>query len=268
MIRKDTDKLISFKFFSLADFYQSVSEKIGSTAISKIRLEDLKQGLLSRFCGANYSQIIERQYSWPEGVKMLNSLTSVELPITKQCKKVWSDDDGDEMDMERFYNDMPFLQKRIKTLGTRSRGNNIQKILINLTEYAGVKAENMLWKTYTAVKLCDELESRGTRCEVIAFETAKNVDHLKRFDTIEIPIKQAHEPLNTSLLCAVLSPWFLRHWIFQLEYSCIENVCSGLGQPRQLTVADVPDLENCIVIDSGMALTKTDANNFLKGVKV
>ena len=268
MIRKDTNKLISFKFFSLADFYKTVSEKIGSTKESTKKLSMVKGGSPRSFYGASYSQIQERMYSWVEGVSMLKNLASVELTTTKQWVKTWNEDDGDDMDMERYYNDMPFLQKRVKSLGVKSRGNRIQKIIVNLTENANIGASEMLWKTYTAVKLCDEFESQGIRCEVVAVEACAGVDDDNRSLLAEIPIKSADEPINTSLLCTVLSPWFFRHWIFQLETTQVKNVDSSLGSARSLTTNDIPDLENCIVINKGMALSKTSANNFLKGVTV
>lgn len=265
MIRKDTDTLISFKFGSLADFYKSVSEKIGSTRLSREHESECKSGEHTSFCGANYSETIQRKHSWPEGVSMLKQLASMEKTITKEWKKVWSEDDGDEMDMERYYNDMPFLQKRIKVLGNRSRNNSIQKILVNPTENANISAKDMLWKTFTAVKVADELESKGTRCEIILKYFSSNIDKRDRNVTFEIPIKEAGEPVNLSLLCTVFSPWFFRYWIFHLFFSHIEGVRGSLGMARKIPTEET---ENCIVIDSGTALSKEAANNFLKGVKI
>lgn len=263
MIRKDTDKLISFKFFSLADFYKSVSEKMGTTYYSKQHESGSYTRQYAKFNGATRKEIMERKHSWPEGVSKLKELVDMEKVITKQWVKIWSDDDGDEMDLERYYNDMPFLQKRIKALGTRSRGNNVQKILINVWENCNITAEKMLWKTYTAVKIADELESQGTRCEILLVGAGENIDKRERKIDFEILIKDASEPINTGLLCAVFSPWFFRYWIFHLLYSHIENVTSYLGNAARFPKDKA---ENCIVIDSGTALSRDSANNFLKGV--
>jgi hypothetical protein len=215
------------------------------------------------FFGATHSKILERKFNWPEGVEMLKNLSDMERVITKQWSKTWSLDDGDEMDMERYFNDMAFLHKRIKVLGARARSNAIQKIMINVCENAYVDAEKMLWKTYAVVKLADQLESQGVRCEIVLFESSREIDKHNRNLLIEIPLKQLNEPINISLLCTVLSPWFLRYWLFQFEHMYIDNVDDGLGYSRKLD----PELtENCIVIDSGTALSKEAANNFLKGI--
>ena len=265
MIRKNTDKLINFKFFSLADFYNTVSEKIGDTYDSRNYESQCKHGNRDVFNGASRSEIIERKHSWPEGVSMLKNLSDMEKVITKQWSKIWNNDDGDDMCLERFYNDMPFLQKRIKVLGVKSRNNIIQKILVNPCESAGVRAKEMLWKTYTAVKIADHLESQGVRCEITIKYLSRNIDNKNRDVTLEIPIKEANEPINTSLLCAVFSPWFFRYWIIHLLKSSIENVSVGLGQPKKISKEEN---ENCIIIDSGTALSKTAANNFLKGIEL
>lgn len=263
MIRKDTDKLISFKFFSLSDFYNTVSEKIEKTQLSKDWQWGNIKGYNKDFVGAPYSEIIQMKYSWPEGVKKLKELSDMEKIITKKWSKQWNEEDGDDMCMERYFNSMPFLQKRVKVLGERSRNNVIQKVIVNTWENCGVDSKKMLWKTYTVVKLVDELESQGVRCEVVIMLNGNSVDYESRKVQIEIPIKEANESINTSLLCTVFSPWFFRYWVFQLLFGHIPNVRESLGcadkTPKDQT-------ENCIVIDNGTALSKEAANNFLKGI--
>ena len=264
MIHKVTDKLVSFSFFSLTDFYNKVDNRTDNNH-SKYNIELCSNNKHVDFFGASYQEIMQRKYAWSEGVSKLKELTDMDRVITKQWAKKWCEDDGDEMDMERYYNGMPFLQKRVQVLGTKSRNNRIQKIMINLCEDAGITANQMLWKTYTAVKIVDELESQGIRCEIVLFEASKNIDSSGRGLLIELPVKQASEPINTSLLCSILSPWFLRYWLFLFEYTYIKNVHPGLGKARKLNPSESD--ENCIIIDSGTALSKRAANDFLKGIE-
>lgn len=262
MVRKDTDRLISFKFFSLNEFYDTVEKKIGCTLVSRMHTKLSIDNIELAYFGARHKEILARKFCWPEGVHTLSELSSLEKIITKSWSKKWCDDDGDEMDVERFYNDMPFLQKRVKAIGVRSRNNTVQKIVINLAESSDVTAKEMLWKTYAATKLVDNLESLGTRCEVIVKSYSGNVDSKRRYCLTEIPIKNPEDPINVSLLCTTLSPWFFRYWILNLRACFIEGCLPSLGNSAKLPAED----PGCIIIDNGACLSKDQANNFLKGI--
>lgn len=201
----------------------------------------------------------ELKWSWPEGAEMLSHLPELGQVENAHSGKVktWSHYDGDTMCVERFRDDRPFLRRRQK-----KRTARVQRVVISITESGIVDADDMIWKTYAAARIIDDLESQGVRCEVLAYigVTYKH-DVKKGF----ITLKRPNECLNIGSICTAISPWMLRVWGFHWIDAKYGYKPSGYGQPVEYKPD--PELEE-IVINRGDCLSKSSAIKFIQNLSI
>lgn len=267
------EKVLHIEFSSAYEFYSAVQYAINNQDkyVSKPACDIIsKRKNDSSFAGADWDTSEKRKYQWKEGLKRVQRLTQMESIVhSSQYVNVWNDYDGDVMDVDRYLNEQPFLSRRVKKSGKSICGQ--YRIVINIAENGTVSAQNMLWKAYAAARLCDEIESQGNRCEVVAvsFLRGQTCDtDYAGYTYTEVTIKKHEESVNTGLLCTCLSPWFFRTYMFMVWRHYL-HVNNWLGWSSSLREYLGNDIDNtCILIDAGDCLSHEKANTFIKTIDI
>ena len=248
-------KNITVEYRNLAEFLRA-AEKCQQNRWS----ECTERNLWEAFIGVpNYAELLKRREGFAEGVASLKALPEFEELVSQgHVKRVWSDIDGDTWDQERFLDERKFLLRRVKTGGIK-KGKMIT-LAVNVTESCKVSHAAMLWKSYAAVKVADDLEARGNRVKIVFVIAAQKVSDTVDQLYISTVLKDFHEPINLSLLASWLSPWFFRFWGFAVMKSLVPDIRSSYGCPD--TLRDFGD--NTIKIDEGACLNEFGAKNWIR----
>lgn len=217
------------------------------------------------FVGMPLKDIPKYKYTYSKGLDDLKEIEAeFVLSGAKNIKK-FDAMDGDEMNMDRFVEDLPYLEKRIKTNGDKS--GRFINIYVNICESYGVSYNNMLHKTYCTIQLCDYLESLGYRTNIYSRVTVKNLGYYKGelldYLSGNVLIKSSDQPLIKPLLLTTISPWFFRHWWFCF-WTAKFNTTWGLGQ-----VSDEQEksTKSDVYINSGECLNPESVNKKLTEIK-
>lgn len=262
MLRKINGKLWGEHFDSLGAFYNYVATSEGCTDSARLSYDShvrtFETGGDRSFHGAGPEEVKARRWNWQEGTKELATLPEMNVP-TKGSKRIkkWSEDDGDDMSMERYLDDRPCFSRRVKAEGDKRKG--FVRVVVNVCESGYTRAKDMLWKAYAAARMIDELESQRVRCEVTLAIKTEGTDRQKydREMLLTVTLKRHQEPLNLGLLTAAFTPWFFRAWGFRWLIKSSSKPAGGLGHPR--SIGNDFTEPHTIVIDTGEALSKTDA---------
>lgn len=219
---------LDFKFDDLDDFYREceIVEETGNRS----RWGELTNKVYSHFTGLSKDKILEYKYSYQPGIENLGDIESTFNIGSSNFTHKWDDQDGEEMSMERAYEGMPFLKKRIRKVGNNS--GKFVTININLSEPGMVGYKQMQYKAKTAAELINKLSGMGYSIAVRVLDVATNCgtfngERVKKL-TLSVPVKKFDEPLNMSLLLACISPWFMRYWMFRFECAKV-NMNIGMG---------------------------------------
>lgn len=250
------------------------AEKKGKRAKSKEStgsaceiIERAKTGNGCEFNGCSLDEFYERKYNWPGGLNEISRLSELNAMLhATKFEKRWSDYDGDSMDVERYYNEQPFLSRRVKTHGGNRRGQ--YRIVVNLCENSNVNSKNMLWKAYAATRLCDEIESQGNRVEVVIGSFYSHCIRGYDYTWVQCVGKRAQDPVNQGLLCTLMSPWMLRIPYFAILYHY--NDCHyRLGHAHTVREYLGDDVEkHAVVIDTGDCLSHEAADVFIRTLDI
>jgi hypothetical protein len=219
-----------------------------------------------RFFGANRADILTGlKYNYPEAIRVVETLPNM-TGQTQQASTVrtWHTDDGDDGDQERYLMELPHMIRRKKVLRHGQRA--VCKIIVSVCEGCNVKAENLLYKTYAACRIVDQLEAAGTRCEIIAYDHHIECEEStgKRYKCF-VTVKRADDPINLGLIATALSPWFFRFWCFNHIYTVMSPTPS-LGHVGGLETKD-HDPED-ITIQQGECLSLETAERKIKSLDI
>ena len=212
--------------------------------------------------GLSREEVIASKYSYKEGLDKLKQL-ELETPLGGSRKLYkWDSDDGDEMSLDRLYDDLPAMRKRIKNLG-KGNGRFIT-IHASVGENAFVSYNQMLNRSYAIVQLVDYLENQGFRVCVVAYSDVADLgaykdEHIDLLH-VEVVVKQAEEPLNKSLLLTCISPWFLRVHLFKF-WNAKFKTSWGYGRAVD---GNYKTTDSDIYFRTGSCLEKSEADNYLK----
>lgn len=199
---------------------------------SEERWEEITKGedYEAHWVGIPFKSIEKHKFSYKEGLDKLKKLEA-ELALGGSKKQYrWNEFDGDDISMERMYEGMPYMAKRIKQLGD---GNGkFVTIHVSVCENANVGADELLHKAYTAMQLIDLIEGLGYRVAVEAYMDSRDPGVYKgiTMSTLHtaVTIKRFEDPLNKPLLLTCISPWFLRYHMFRFWYAKFK-MSHGLG---------------------------------------
>lgn len=212
--------------------------------------------------GLSKEEILKSKYCYKEGLEKLETLNlDFNIGGHKRSYK-WDENDGDDMDYDRFLDNLPCLNKRTVKKGD-GRGKIIT-IYISIGENCDIGYKDMLYRSYTAMKLVDYLENLNYRTEIIVYD---DVARLGRYNGepignlhTEIILKKAEEPLIRGLILNCISPWMLRYHLFKF-WNAKFKTNPGYGHTIQFNYVDTKDK---IYFRSGECLNKHDADLRLK----
>lgn len=214
------------------------------------------------FLGASLADIKSRMYGYSDAVEHIAELPEMTEPIrAAEYHKTWNEVDGDDMDMDRFMNGMPFIRRRVKDRGRRKTAGTVA-IFVNIAEHCGIDQTSMRCKAYAAARIADQIEAAGTRVEVHGVIIVRRAKYDGSSIVIQIRIKSAAEPLNLSAIVAALMPWQLRYWYFRFAASRWVPG-RGYGSPDRIQRDD----PTAIYIDTGDCLTMDSARKFVRNVE-
>jgi hypothetical protein len=240
----------------LKSFYDDVTNVVKASYFNRLLSHDH-----SSWVGLSLYEIGKNKFSYPVGVDKINKFS--DFTVTKDTKvKYWNAYDGHEIDIDRMLDDLDFLQDTRKVRNLPKTAD----IYINVSEASSVSYEDMLCKTYSAIKIADKLETIGVRCAIYAcasLRTNTNQQRGKEEVYIEVAVKQHADALNIGVLCAAISPWMLRHWFILFITGHYYDIDETVGTPQRMP----PDLKG-IIIDTGMCLNMVTANKFIESIKM
>jgi hypothetical protein len=218
------------------------------------------------FFGCTQKELEARRYSWTEGIQQMNALTKFNATPAAYSRPVkrWNDYDGDELDIERLWNGQDPLSKRVKVAGGRGRGRQ-RTIYICAGENWTINAKDMLWKSFAAGRLCDDLEAAGERIEIYtcfyAREMFERPKDGKEDFWLMCKVKSANEPLNIGAVLTATAPWSLRVWMLAAADAHGKTTYSyGFPRPVRQAISE----PQAIVIDTSEVLSEAAANDWIK----
>lgn len=256
------DIIIEKTFENLDDFYKASS--IVTNTGNKLKYDEIACEDDADFLGLDLVEIKKSKYSYSEG---LDNLKEIETDDWLTGNHVYKYDelDGDDINYDRLLDGFPALVKRIKS---KNNGfNRIVNIHVNIAENCNVSYKNMLYKTYTTIRIIDMLENKGYRvgvyvCAISSYTGKYKGANVEKLD-IRICIKKPEEPVIKPLLLTCISPWFFRYYIF-CYYNSILDTNIGLGYAKGLSeISNTKD----IYIDNGECLTYDLAKFKIESIK-
>lgn len=216
------------------------------------------------FTGLSLEDIHKYKYFYPQSKR--NNMFDNDIFLSGSKKNFkFNDTDGEDMNMDRFVENLPFIKKTIRSTGDSS-GKFID-IYINIAEHYGVGKEAMEFKAKVAIDIVDLLESLGYKVNLYSRIEIKHLGSYKGkpIDYIEadVLIKSSDQPLIKSVIYTTISPWFFRHWWF-LFLSAKFNTNEGMGQPVYSTHKST---KSKIYINSGECLNKEDSKQKINEIE-
>lgn len=209
---------------------------------------------------------------WPEGIgiveRMLAQLKEegIEPPKSIRRKGVWSEEDGEDLDLDRLQKGQAAWRT---TQRTRRPGLQSMTIVTDMATAYNVLADVILWRGAAAITLCYLMEEAGYRCELWA---AARLDHpfrnaprdgrhplydlfghdgaLNERVTTAVCLKRPSDALDLSTLIASVSGWSFRTVFLGSLYNAGKPLRDGHGRPSDVrSILDLltPDGEQAVV---------------------
>ena len=170
------------------------------------------------------------QRGWPSGVDA--ALRLIEAPDVAtvgaaRLQRRWSHDDGETLDVARFYDGLPCWRSPHRAPG--GSGGRILTLVCHAGGNCDLKADQIAWKAYAAVRYVDAMEAAGYRVAVDASFAARKAyrapdpEHgMGRWCGWHclVHVKEPDAPVDLSQLAAVLSAAAFRWYGFTWEACC------------------------------------------------
>ena len=215
-----------------------------------------------KWIGLSREEIIASKYCYKKGLDKLKELDKdFNIGGTKRIYK-WDENDGDDMNYDRFLDNLSCLSKR-----TMRKGDGKGKIItiyVSIGENCCISYREMPNRSYTVMRLIDYLENMNYRTEVIVYTDVKNLgkygkEEIKFLHT-EITIKRAEDPLVKGLILNCISPWMLRYHTFKF-WNAKFKTYSGYGTSVDLKYEDT---SSKIYFRTGQCLSESSCEERLK----
>ncbi len=196
---------------------------------------------------------------WDEGLDQVKDmLLSLEhqrqdlpVPTDVRRKKHWAGE-GDEFSHERLQAGQdPWLT----TARTQVQSQKQLTILVNLTAFAYVKANDILWRGAAAICLTDLLEQAGYRVEFWGVEHTYNRFFDGHTTFTAVKLKSMHQPVDLGTLTTSVSGWFYRTAMWQAGRKPDKEPSPGYGQVQKISqtddvVKDIVGNSSAVIINS------------------
>ena len=191
---------------------------------------------------------------WPEGMQIYDEMkraiedAGIEPPQNRQRVRKWSEDDGDEMDLDRLQHDQAYWSTT--TRKHRPGPQNIT-IISSIDMSCSVRSRECLWRGAAAVALTELLEAAGYRVELWCCRSSSKSfvrpgqDEYGWFSTTKydafacaVRLKTGSEAILPSTLINAVSGWCFRTIWFGAQFSMTNHKgrpAANLGYPATLT---------------------------------
>ena len=170
------------------------------------------------------------QRGWPAGVDAaLRLINAPDLATVgaSRLRRRWSQDDGETLDVARFYEGLPCWQQPYRAPG--GSGGRILTLVAHAGSNCDITASQIAWKAYAVVRYVDAMESAGYRVAVDASFAARSA--YREPDPERgmfrwcgwhclVHVKQPDDPVDLSQLAAVFSAAAFRWYGFTWEACC------------------------------------------------
>ena len=247
------------RFYSECDIVEDTGYKSGYAYCPWDECNDRNE---PSWVGLSKEEILKSKYSYKKGLDELKSLEEdFDLGGTKRCYK-WDETDGDDMNYERFIDELPAMKKRIRKQGD-SQGKIIN-LHVSVGENCNIRFDEMLNRSYTVMRLVDYLENLNFRVGIYVYSDVSDLgkykgNSIKHLHT-EIQIKKPEEPLIKSLILTCISPWMLRYHLFKFwtaKFKCHDNLGHSIS-------TYYPNTKTDIYFPTRSCLNDKDSKQFLK----
>lgn len=187
-------KKLETHFDNLDKFYTEceVQEETGSPDKYKeiSRVDD------PEWVGLTKEEIQKSKYFYKEGLDKLEKLDEDLIFGGSKTNYKYDENDGDDMNYDRFIEGLPSLRKRQRTGGDKN--GKFIKLHVGICESCMISAKDMLYKSYTALKLADYLESQGYRVQISTFAEVESLGYYKEdrieYLLVEVVFKRFEDP--------------------------------------------------------------------------
>jgi len=152
---------------------------------------------------------------WPAGVDAaLRLIHQPQLAVAgnSRLRRRWSDDDGETLDVARFYDGLPCWQQPYRAPG--GSGGRIITLVCHAGGNCNLAADQIAWKAYGAVRYVDAMEDAGYRVAVDVSSAARHAYVDGTGWHCMVHVKQPDDPVDLSQLAAVLSAAAFRWYGF------------------------------------------------------
>lgn len=250
----------SISFPNIEQFYKEC-DIVESTG-DKYEWQRNHSGNDPSWIGLSRDEILASKFCYKKGLDQLKEIDlDFNLGGTKRSYK-WDENDGDDMNYDRYLDNLPCLSKRIRIEGNGK--GRIISIYVSIGENCNIRFKEMLNRSYTVMRLVDYLENLNYRTEIIVYDDVKNLGSYsgERIDTLhtEIILKKAEDPLIKGLILNCISPWMLRYHMFKFWCAKFHPNC-GYGQSFS---PKYEDTGNKIYFRTGECLDERSSEEKLK----
>lgn len=182
---------------------------------------------------------------WKEGLDIIEGMLyeidklkhTLPPPVDRRRRRVWSPDDGDDLDLDRLRSGQDYWQKcqRVTT-----RAPAPVTIISSMSTSCYRSAESVMWRGAAAIVISDLLEKSGYRVDLWSCDCVTGGLSRSRYGDsqfIGIRLKDTQMPLDISSVVNGTSGWFFRTvGGFQTLHCCDYDVPNvGYGCPEHLS---------------------------------
>lgn len=160
--------------------------------------------------------------NWEEGMQLVEKFAEeirrgdIPEPVSRQRRREWSDDTGDEFCHDRLRAGQDFWQLRRRQYVS---GPSVITLALNISASAFYSARDLAWRAAAAAALCGVLEESGYGVELWAASQTERLFNRRSVNSIAaVQIKGAGDPLNLSAAVNAMAPWFYRTMWFSMLY--------------------------------------------------
>ena len=229
----------------------------------------------SKFVGRGFTSwqdILQKaEEPWPDGLLVVEDIlaelsnTKLPVPTSRKRRQVFRDDDGDELDLDRFRSSGDrYWRSCVRNIST---GPQAVEIFINVSAHWKMDSRAIFWRGATAISLANLLENAGYNVGIVGVEKSTDVygrsgerKKVKRgFGDglfLAIQLKDFREPLDETSVVNCLSGWFFRTILFQAAFLRRHHeVSTNMGRQGILS-SSTPEIQK---VASGARIVVVDS---------
>lgn len=154
---------------------------------------------------------------WRDGLKiidgMLKELASETLPqpVSRRRRRFWSEDDGDELSLDRLERGQPYWEGRKRQAKIAPA---VITLVTDMSTNCGIESKSILWRGAATLVLSKLLEEAGYSVDLWCAKRCAET-YLNGSDWFAgVHIKRPGDPLEIGNLVSAVSGWFYRTVLF------------------------------------------------------